>query len=114
MIEKIENQKNKILRKNFKANSQLAFSKLTPAESQYLEIKIGLSQLLKQKRKERKFSQIDLANHIKSSQSRVAKMEKADDSVSLDLIIKALLSLGISRRELAKTISKQIIMFVNN
>jgi hypothetical protein len=42
---------------------------------------------------------------IKSSQSRVAKLETGDPSVSIDLIIRSLLALGTSNKEIAKTIS---------
>ena len=38
---------------------------------------------------------------IKSSQSKVAKMEAGDPTVSLDLLVRSLLALGTSKRELA-------------
>jgi hypothetical protein len=37
---------------------------------------------------------LDLAAKIQSSQSRVAKMEAGDPSVSLDLLIRSLITLG--------------------
>ncbi|HLA82604.1 MAG TPA: transcriptional regulator, partial [Thermoleophilia bacterium] len=46
------------------------------------------------------------AKRLKSSQSRVAKMETGDPSVSLDLLVRSLLTLGASRRELARIISQ--------
>ena len=39
-----------------------------------------------------------------SSQSRIAKMESGDPSVSLDLIVRTLLTSGASRQELAEVI----------
>jgi hypothetical protein len=39
-----------------------------------------------------------------SSQSRVAKIESGDPSVSLDLIVRALLTTGATRQELAQVI----------
>ena len=39
-----------------------------------------------------------------SSQSRIAKIESGDPSVSLDLIIRALLTSGATRQELAQVI----------
>ena len=42
---------------------------------------------------------------LKSSQSRIAKMEKGDPSVSIDLLIKSLLALGTTRREIAKAVA---------
>ena len=50
-------------------------------------------------------SQLELAKMMQSSQSRIAKMEAGDPSVSMDLLIKSLLALGVSRKDLAKTIS---------
>jgi transcriptional regulator with XRE-family HTH domain len=50
-------------------------------------------------------SQTELARRINSSQSRVAKMEAGDPSVSLDVLIRALLGLGASSRDLARAIS---------
>ena len=44
---------------------------------------------------------------VHSSQSRVAKMEGGDPSVSLDLLIRSLLALGASARDLARAISGQ-------
>jgi len=41
---------------------------------------------------------------IPQSQSRVAKMETGDRSVSLDLLIKSLLALGVSNEDIGKTI----------
>jgi hypothetical protein len=42
-----------------------------------------------------------LAKMLKPNQSRVAKMEAGDPSVSLDLLIKSLLALGTTKRDLA-------------
>ena len=48
---------------------------------------------------------MDLAAKLRSSQSRVAKMETGDSSVSLDLLIRSLITLGASDRELSKIIA---------
>jgi len=53
---------------------------------------------------QKKLSQQQLASLIKSSQSRVAKMEAGDPTVSLDLLVKTLLALGASDRDLARAI----------
>ena len=70
-------------------------------ENQYIDLKLSLSQLLQSKRKEQELPQTEVADLIKSSQSRIAKMENGDPSVSLDLIIKTLFMLGVERDELA-------------
>jgi len=53
----------------------------------------------------RKLTQVDLAKIIKSNQSRIAKLETGDPSVSLDLIIRSFLAFGTSNKDLARTIS---------
>jgi len=83
------------------------FLGLTPEEDAYIEIKIGLGQQLKIMRKRRQMSQITLAKLIHSSQSRVAKMEAGSASVSLDLLVKSLLALGASRKDLASAMSNK-------
>jgi len=50
-------------------------------------------------------SQTELAKLLHPSQSRVAKMEGGDPSVSIDLLIRSLLALGASNRDLARAIS---------
>jgi transcriptional regulator with XRE-family HTH domain len=49
--------------------------------------------------------QTDLAKRVNSSRSRVAKMEGGDPSVSIDLLIRSVLALGASSRDVARTIS---------
>lgn len=89
----------------WKVGSVTEFLGLTPEESAYIEMKLSLSSALKERREAQKLSQTALAKLIKSSQSRIAKMEAGDPSVSIDLLIKALLALGASTNELAKAIS---------
>lgn len=54
---------------------------------------------------QKELAQQQLASLIKSSQSRVAKMEAGGPTVSLDLLVKTLLVLGASDRDLAKAIA---------
>ena len=55
--------------------------------------------------RERKgLTQNQLAELIESSQSRVAKMEAGDRTVSLDLLVRSLLAMGTTKRELARII----------
>ena len=81
------------------------FLGLTPEESAYIEMKLALSHTLRQRRLHNKLSQIELAKMVQSSQSRIAKMEAGDPSVSIDLIMKSLLALGASPKDVAKAIS---------
>ncbi len=81
------------------------FLGLSDEESAYIELKIKLSTNLRKLRTEHNITQVELAKILKSSQSRVAKIETGDPSVSLDLIIRSLLALGTSKKEIARAIS---------
>jgi predicted XRE-type DNA-binding protein len=91
--------------KGWKVGSVDEFLELTPEESSYIELKLALSESLRAYRKQRRLTQTDLAALLKSSQSRVAKMEAGDPSVSLDLLVRSLLAMGASREALAQMIS---------
>ena len=77
---------------------------MTPDEAAYVELRLKLSDAVRDFRKKR-LTQIELAELLHSSQSRVAKAESADESVSLDLLIRSLLTLGATDRDLAKAIT---------
>lgn len=78
----------------WKVGSVSEFLDLSADEAAYLELKFELARSLQKKRQEQKMTQMELARLIKSSQSRVAKMEAGDASVSLDMLIRSLLALG--------------------
>ena len=84
----------------WKFGTAAEFLKLTPAEEAYIEMKMSLAQTLEAKRRQKRMTQQALAEKLETSQPRVAMMEKGDPSVSLDLIIRALLALGVPRRKL--------------
>lgn len=82
------------------------FLALSDEEIAFIEMKLALGQELKERRQRKGLSQVEFARRINSSQSRVAKMEAGDASVSMDLLIKSLLALGASRKELARSIEQ--------
>lgn len=100
-----KSKKTRLEKKGWRIGSAAEFLGLTPEENRYIELKLALGEHLKRRRRSRRFSQESLAKLLKSSQSRVAKMEAADPSVSLDLLIRSLLALGSSEKELAKVIA---------
>jgi ribosome-binding protein aMBF1 (putative translation factor) len=83
------------------------FLGLSNEESAYVELRVRLADSLRQRRQKRNLSQVELARVVHSSQSRVAKMESGDPTVSLDLLIRSLLALGASARDIARAISGQ-------
>ena len=97
-----KDKRDRLLKKGWKIGSAEEFLELGPEETALLDLKLRLGQTLQQRRKARHLTQVQLARRIKSSQSRVAKMEGGDPSVTLDLLLKSLLILGIDRQNLAK------------
>ncbi len=81
------------------------FLGLTDEEAAYIELRLKLTDGLRAWRAAKGISQAALAKALESSQSRVAKMESGDPSVPLDLLVRSLLALGTSNRELARIIS---------
>ncbi len=78
---------------------------LTPASRPILSAQAGEGSKLKELRSRKRLSQVELAKRIGSSQLRVAKIEAADPSVSLDLVVRSLIALGATRKNLAKVIA---------
>jgi hypothetical protein len=75
---------------------------LSPEEAAYIELKLRLAKQLARRRKSLGLSQVAVAKRIRSSQSRVAKMEAGDPTVSIDLLVRSLLVLGGSTQALRK------------
>lgn len=89
----------------WRAGSTEDFLELSPSEAALVELRLRLSDKLKQRRRVLKMSQTEFARTLRSSQSRVAKMEANDASVSLDLLIRSLMGSGITLQELSETLS---------
>jgi len=100
-----ESKRKQLEAAGWKIGSADEFLGLTRDESAYIEMKLALSHSLRQRRLKNKLSQIELAKMVHSSQSRIAKMEAGDPSVSIDLIMKSLLALGASPKDVARAIS---------
>ena len=90
--------------KGWKVGSTEEFLDLSEEELAYIELKLSLSRLTKEIRAKRQLTQQQTADLISSSQSRVAKIEAGDPSVSIDLQIRSLLALGASKEDLAEAI----------
>ncbi len=99
-------KKKRLEAKGWKVGTVAEFLQLSPEESAYIEMKMALSRNLQERRREKSLTQEQLARILKSSQSRVAKMEAGDPSVSLDLLVRSLLILGESQKSLAKILSE--------
>src|SRR5437867_9282086 len=98
-------KRKRLERKGWKVGSAKEFLGLSSEEATYVELKLALSRKLSDLRRRHRLTQVQAARILQSSQSRVAKMEAGDPSVSLDLLVRSLLALGTSRRELSRIIS---------
>jgi predicted XRE-type DNA-binding protein len=100
-------KKKRLERRGWKVGSAAEFLNLTPEEAALVELRLKLADAVRQLRRERHLTQVELARLLGSSQSRVAKLEAAEDSVSLDLLIRSLLALGATTGDLAKVIGSR-------
>ncbi|MGH7388890.1 MAG: helix-turn-helix domain-containing protein [Candidatus Rokuibacteriota bacterium] len=100
-----EEKKRRLEARGWKVGTAQEFLRLSTEEAAYIELKVRLAMGLREWRQRRRLTQADLAKRLQSSQSRIAKMEAGDPSVSLDLLIRSLLILGASRRELSRIMS---------
>lgn len=99
-----EEKRKRLEMSGWEIGSAKEFLNLSDEESAYIELKLYLSEKLRERRNQLHLTQQAVAERMNSSQSRVAKMEAADPSVSLDLIIRTLLILGASNLEIASAI----------
>ncbi len=82
------------------------FLGLSEEERRFVELKLSLAHGVKELRERLGLTQMALAEKLGSSQSRVAKMEAGDRSVSLDLTMRSVLSMGATTNEIAKWIRR--------
>ena len=100
-----ESKRKRLTAKGWKIGSTTDFLGLSPEEEAYVELKLRLADGLRRRRLKSRLTQEALAKAVRSSQSRVAKMEAGDPTVTLDLLVRSLLALGVTRREVARIIS---------
>jgi len=100
-----QRKRKKLEAKGWAVGSAEEFLELTPEETRYIELKLALSASLKAERVKQGITQVELAKMMGSSQSRIAKMEAGDPTVSVDLLLKALLSLGVTKKQISKIIA---------
>jgi Helix-turn-helix domain len=96
----------KLKAQGWRVGSAADFLNLSPEEAAFVETKLALSQSLRARRAKQRVTQAALAKRLRSSQSRVAKMEAADPSVSVDLLLRALYALGATPQDVAKALRK--------
>ena len=101
------NKRKKLEQAGWQSGSAEDFLGLSPEEASYVEMKLALSKGLKRRRSRKGMTQASLAKRIGSSQSRIAKAEASDPSVSVDLLVRALFATGASVSDLSRLIAKR-------
>jgi transcriptional regulator with XRE-family HTH domain len=90
----------------WKLGSAKEFLGLTDEEEAVIDLKLALARAVREERSKRKLTQNQLGRLLGSSQSRMAKMEAGDPSVSIDLLVRSLLRMGASRRDLIRWLAR--------
>lgn len=98
-------KRRKLERAGWKVGDAKDFLDLTPGEAEFVEIKLALARRVREFREEHEWTQAEFARLVGSSQSRVAKMEAADPTVSVDLLVRCLLAAGADRREVGRVVA---------
>ena len=101
-------KRRRLVAAGWRVGTAAEFLGLTAEEAAFVEMKLALAQSLRVLRLKRRQTQTELAKRIGSSQSRIAKMEAADRSVSIDLLLRTLLAMGATRSDVARAIGKRV------
>ncbi len=100
-----KDKRRRLERTGWKIGDAADFLELSDEERRFIETKLALATGLRRLREALGLTQTDVARRIGSSQSRVAKMEVADRTVSTDLLLRSLFRLGANRRDVAQLLS---------
>ena len=100
-------KKKKLEAAGWKVGSASDFLELSPAEEMLVSMKLAMAAKVKALRERQRMTQTALAKRIGSSQARIAKVERADSSVSLELLVRSLSALGVSRAQVGKIVGSQ-------
>ncbi len=101
-----KSKRTKLEAKGWRIGSTADFLNLSSEEAALVETRLALSRALRQRRRALKLTQTDLALRLGSSQSRIAKMEAADSSVAVDLMLRALFSLGAQPKDIGRALQR--------
>src|SRR5712691_9527725 len=104
-----DSKRKRLQAKGWKVGTAKQFLHLSDEEDALIELRLKLAEGLKTRRIRRGLTQVQLAKAVRSSQSRVAKMEAGDPTVSLDLLVRSLLVLGTTNRELGQIIARRSV-----
>ena len=98
-------KRERLLAAGWKVSTATEFLDLSPEEEALVEARIALTRRIRSVREERGMTQVQVARLIGSSQSRVAKMEAADRTVSIDMMMRTLFRLGQTPRQVGRALA---------
>ena len=99
-----EEKRRRLEAANWKIGTTAGFLGLPPEEATLVEIKAALARGLRERRRGR-MTQVELAKTVGSSQLGIALAEQADGSVSLELLIRAMLAAGATPHDIGGLIA---------
>lgn len=102
-----QTKRSRLEARGWRVGSAKDFLGLSPEEAALVETRLALSHALRSRRVAHGVTQGELARRLKSSQSRVAKMEAGDKTVSVDLLVRALFSLGARPRDIGRVLQRR-------
>lgn len=94
--------KNLLRDAGFESTTVSEFLDLNETQEAIVETKVHLTALLRQARKDKGWSQAQLAEAMDTRQQVVARIEKGNRSVTLDMLFRALLALGARLGDIAQ------------
>jgi plasmid maintenance system antidote protein VapI len=97
-------KRDRLEKAGWKVGTVAEFLSLSPDEEALVEARVALTRRIRQVREARGLTQVQVAKLIGSSQSRVAKMEAADRSVSIDMMMRTLFRLGESPKQVGRAL----------
>lgn len=101
-----ESKTAKLERAGWKLGTPKDFLGLTDEEAALIEIKLALARGIKERRRLLRLTQAEFAKQLRSSQSRIAKMEASDATVSMDFLVRSFLALGATTQEVGRVIAQ--------
>ena len=102
-----KSKRDKLKAHGWRIGSASDFLGLTPEEAALVEVKLTLSRQIRERRSARNLTQAHLAKLLGSSQSRVAKMEAGDPSVSVELLLRSLFVLGATPKDVGSVLRRR-------
>ena|SRR5690554_6121374 len=100
-------EKRKKLEANgWKVGTVSEFLDLNEADELVIELRLALTNSLRQLRKNRRVTQKELADRLNTSQPHVSQMENGHKTVSIDSLIMSLIELGANRQKISEIIAQ--------